>query len=75
MSNNETIETLWNNNAATLIGDNGDYAEAIDRDQDVDDDGKAIFNSYVFIVGDGYEEDLREWKFSAAEVEAFARTW
>ena len=33
------------------------------------------FNSYVFEIGDGYEDDVRRFEFSAAEVEAFARTW
>lgn len=74
-NNNETLETLWNNNAATLIGVGDDYAEAIGRDQAVDDDGNAIFNSYAFEIGDGYEEPVRQWKFTAADVEAFARTW
>ena len=74
-NDNETIETLWNNNDAMLVGVGTDYAEAIDRDQAVDDDVKAVFESYIFEVGNGYDEDMRMWKFSAADVEAFARTW
>ena len=75
MSNTETLATLWNNDNATLIGVGTDYAEAIDRDQAIDDNGKAVFESYIFELGDGYSEDVRMWKFSAADVEAFAVTW
>ena len=75
MNNSETIETLWNNNDAVLIGIGNDYAEIIDRDQAVDEDGKAVFESYGFQIGNGYDEDVRMWKFTADEVEAFARTW
>lgn len=74
-NNNETIKALWNNNDATLVGFGDDYEETIDRDQAVDEDGKPIFDSYAFIVGDGFEEDMRMWEFSADEIEAFARTW
>ena len=75
MKTNETLETLWNNPDATLVGVGSDYAEAIDRDQAVDEDGKAVFESYIFEIGDGYDEDVRMWKFSAADIEEFARTW
>ena len=74
-NDNETLETLWNNNDAMLVGVGTDYAEAIGRDQAVDEDGNAIFNSYAFEIGNGYEDDVRMFEFSAAEVEAFARTW
>ena len=79
MSNNnetiKTIENLWNNNDAMLIGFGDGYSEIIDRDQAVDEDGKPIFDSYAFIIGNGYDEDIRMWKFSADDIEAFARTW
>lgn len=71
----ECLAALWDDNDATLIGIGDGYAEAIDRDQAVDDDGKAIFNSYIFETGNGYDGDVCRWEFSAAEVEAFARTW
>lgn len=74
-NDNETIETLWNNPAAMLVGVGDDYAETIDRDQAVDEDGNAVFESYVFEIGDGYTEAPSAWKFTAAEVEEFARTW
>lgn len=73
--NNETIKALWNNNDATLVGFGDGFEETIDRDQAVDDDGKAIFGSYAFYTGDGFEEEMRMWQFSADDVEAFARTW
>lgn len=75
MSNNIMIATLWNNDNATLIGFGDGYAEAIDRDQAVDDDGKAVFESYAFTIGDGYEQDMRMWAFTAEDIENYARTW
>ena len=74
-NNNETLAALWNNNDAALIGIGDGYAETIDRDQAVDEDGKAVFKSYRFETGDGYSGGVRQWEFSAADVEAFARTW
>lgn len=74
-NNNETIETLWNNDNATLVGFGDGYSESIDRDQAVDEYGNAVFNSYAFQLGDGYESDIRTWEFSADDIEAFARTW
>ena len=74
-NDNESIETLWNNPEALLVGVGDDYAESIDRDQAVDEDGKAVFKSYRFEIGNGYDEDVRQWEFTADDVEAFARTW
>ena len=74
-NDNETLATLWNDNNAALIGIGDGYAETIDRDQALDEYGKAVYKSYRFETGDGYEEDVRQWKFTAAEVEEFARTW
>ena len=71
----ETLATLWNNDNATLIGFGDGYSESIDRDQAVDEYGNAVFDSYAFTIGDGYESDIRMWKFSADDIEAFARTW
>lgn len=70
-----TLATLWNNDNATLIGFGDGYSQSIDRDQAVDEDGNAVFDSYAFQLGDGYEEDMRTWQFSAADIEDFARTW
>ena len=74
-NNNETIKNLWNNDDAMLVGVGDGYSEAIDRDQAVDEDGKAVFESYIFEIGNGYDEDVRMWKFSADDIENFARTW
>ena len=74
-NNNETLETLWNNNDAALIGIGDGYAETIDRDQAVDEDGRAVFESYRFETVNDYDGDVRQWEFTAAEVEDFARTW
>lgn len=76
MSNTtETLATLWNNENATLVGFGDGYSEPIDRDQAVDEYGNAVFDSYAFEIGNGYDGDVRMWKFSAADIEAFARTW
>lgn len=76
MSNTtETLATLWANDNATLIGFGDGYSETIDRDQAVDEYGNAVFDSYAFEIGDGYETDMRMWEFSAADIEEFARTW
>lgn len=76
MSNNtETLATLWNNDNATLIGVGDGYSQSIDRDQAVDDDGKAVFDSYAFEIGNDYDSDIRTWEFTAADIEEFARTW
>ena len=76
MSNTtETLATLWNNDNATLVGFGDGYSESIDRDQAVDEYGNAVFDSYAFQLGDGYTTDIRTWKFSAADIEEFARTW
>lgn len=74
-NNNETLATLWNNTNAALVGVGDDYCETIDRDQAIDEYGNAVFGSYRFETGDGYNEDVRTWEFSSADVEAFARTW
>ena len=76
MSNtNETLETLWSNDNATLVGFGDGYSESIDRDQAVDEYGNAVFDSYAFQLGDGYTTDMRVWNFTAADIEEFARTW
>lgn len=74
-NNNETLATLWNNENATLVGFGDGYSESIDRDQAVDEYGNAVFGSYAFQIGDGYEEDMRTWQFTASDIEEFARTW
>lgn len=72
------INTLWNTPEAELTGYGDGYCESIDRDQAVDDDGKAVYKSYSISIelGDGYT-DSREVviNFSAEDMEAYARTW
>ena len=74
-NDNETLAALWNNNNAALVGIGDGYAETIDRDQAVDEDGKAVFKSYRFEIGDAYSGEVRQWEFTSDEVEDFARTW
>lgn len=54
-----------------LNGNDNNFTQSIDRDQAVDDDGKALFKSYTLI-------DLRtgDREFITAEqMEEFAETW
>ena len=63
-----------------ISGDAGkNFASSIDWDQAVDDWGRAIYNLYFFqmdVAPEGaYDQEIENLTFSAAEVEAFARTW
>lgn len=82
MNANEThmnnIDALWNNQEAMLTGHGEDFDEPIDRDQAVDEDGKAIFKSYTlyfFIDNDYINPREIIIDFSAEDMETYARTW
>lgn len=87
MNDHETliydIDTLWNAPEVELYGrkDGDDYEcgydECIYREQAVDKDGKARYNSYSFSIVIGEELDPKEViiPFSAEDMEAYARTW
>ena len=76
----DTIDALWRTPEARLEGyyPEGDVWEGIDRDQAVDDDGKAVYTAYRLSLelGDGYD-DHREITipFSVEDMEEYARTW
>ena len=77
------INTLWNTPEAELTGCGDGYCESIDRDQAVDEDGKAIYKSYrltldlneLFDVDQWYEPKEIIIDFSAEDMEAYAMTW
>lgn len=54
-----------------LNGNDDNYTQPIDRDQVVDDDGKALYKSYMLIDLRTGEREL----VSAGEMEEFAETW
>lgn len=73
------LRVLWEYEYAGLEGCGDDYTEGIDRDQAVDDDGKAVFDRYSFIVNvstsDEVTPDWRDYGFTVEDIEDFARTW
>lgn len=70
---NELLATLWDDPSVTLHGVKDGVTSSIDRDQAVDDDGVALYDSYQFLLP--YESDDGLLLFSAEDLEAFARTW
>lgn len=79
MNANEThmnnIDALWNNPEAMLVGHGEGFDEPIDRDQAVDDDGKAVFKSYTLSLCVAADYRYIVINFSAEEMEAYAQTW
>ena len=76
----DNIDALWRTNKAQLDGylDADGISEPIDRDQAVDDDGRAIYDRYTLSIelGDGYTDNRRiVIPFNAEAMEAYARTW
>lgn len=83
------LHILWECSKAGLWGthyqdphdqfDTPTYAEPIDRDQAVDDDGKAVFDRYSLSVdvsaSDEVAPDWRDYGFTVEDIEDFARTW
>lgn len=72
------IDALWNTPEAMLVGHGEDFDEPIDRDQAVDDDGKAIYKSYTLslcIAADYPDSRDIVINFSADDMEAYAQTW
>lgn len=73
------LRVLWEYEDAELDGGNTDFEESIDRDQAVDDDGKAVFDWYVLTIDTSMPDDLIDtwahYKFTAEDIETFARTW
>jgi len=72
------IDALWNTPEAMLIGHGEGFVEPIDRDQAVDEDGKAIFKYYtLYFFNDHDYINPREIiiDFTAEDMEAYAQTW
>lgn len=70
---NELLATLWADPSVTLLGFENGIVSSIDRDQAVDDYDAAQYDSYQFLLP--YETDDDLYRFSAEDIEAFARTW
>lgn len=74
----QNIDALWDTPEAMLIGHGEGFDEAIDRDQAVDEDGKAIFKSYTLSLdlgGEYFDPRIIDIKFTAEDMEAYAQTW
>lgn len=73
------LRVLWEYEDAELEGGGDGYTEGVDRDQAVDDDGKAVFGWYALSVdvstSDEIAPDWREYEFTVEDIETFARTW
>ena len=73
------LRFLWEFEGAELDGNTDGFSEPIDRDQAVDDDGKAIYEQYLLLVDVSLSSDtLEDWQaygFTATDIEDFARTW
>lgn len=75
------LRTLWEFEGAELDGyvARDDCWSGIDRDQAVDDDGKAMYDRYELSVDvsapDESVPDRRIYRFTATDIEDFARTW
>lgn len=67
MENDELLAMLWDDETVTLEGVAGGVASCIDRDQALDDEGGALFDSYRFLLPDGV------YVFSADDLESFVR--
>lgn len=74
----QNIDALWNTPEAMLVGHGEGFDEPIDRDQAVDEDGKAIYKSYTLSLdlgGEYFDPRIIAIRFSAEDMEAYARTW
>lgn len=73
------LRVLWEYEDAELDGSGDGYTESIDRNQAVDDNGKAVFDRYSLSVDvaapDDTVPDWRDYEFTAEDIEAFAETW
>ena len=73
------LRVLWEYEDAELDGSVYGYTEGIDRDQAVNDDGKAIYDWYSLSVNaaapDDTVPDWQAYEFTVEDIEAFAETW
>lgn len=75
------LRFLWEFEGAELDGyvARDDCRSGIDRDQAVDDDGKAMYDRYELSVDvsapDESVPDRRIYRFAATDIEDFARSW
>lgn len=73
------LRILWEYEDAELDGNIDGISEPIDRDQAVQDNGKAIYEEYLLLVDVSMPsdtlEDWRAYEFAVEDIEDFARTW
>jgi hypothetical protein len=65
------MEKFYDKQNYQLLGIGCNYSQYIDRDQAVDDEGKATYKNYILI---GLEIDDTEF-ITAKQMEEFAETW
>lgn len=65
------MEKFNNEQSYQLNGNDSNFTQSIDRDQAVDENGKALFKSYTLIDLETGEREV----VTAEEMEQFAETW
>ena len=68
------IAEAWEE-AREIEGIADDYTEPIDRDQAVDDEGKAVYGLYRIWIQDEGDSGQAYCDYTAQEMEAFVETW
>lgn len=67
------LNDVWDLDNVTITGCDLDYSQPIDRDQAVDEDGKACYRSYRLAFTGTCPEQTQI--FFADDLEEFAKTW
>lgn len=80
IENVSELNDLWNDTAYTLYGYDKTvgYLQSIDRDQAVDDKGRAVYDYYVLsqiVDKDTDVSDLSSFIFTAETMERYAEEW
>lgn len=67
------LKDVWDLDNVTITGWDPDYNQTIDKDQAVDEDGKACYRAYHFTFNGTCSEQTQI--FLADDMEEFAKTW
>lgn len=67
------LKDVWDLDNVTITGWDPDYNQTIDKDQAVDEDGKACYRAYHFTFNGTCPEQTQI--FLADDMEEFAKTW
>lgn len=78
--NTDALRILWAHDGVELAGlITGESVSALDWDQAVDDEGRAIYDAYYLTMDTAPESDsvpdYETLTFSPADIERFAHTW